>query len=284
MQPVKIALLQCNFRSAFDETIPSIARVAGPRSAMTPDDLRFNHELLISQAREAAAMGAKLLVTPESYLDGWSFDASIMERTAMTIPGPRIDELVRLSAELVVWMLVAVMVKTDRGLYNACVVIDDRGQIRTIYYKTHETKAVLKRMPYVLGEELPVFETPWGRAGVLICHDRWYPEAVRTLRRRGAEMIFNPTAAAAFSPDHPYSDIHQSVLRSHAYLNGIFFASCNGANHGGHSLVIAPDGQVIARGLAEQQIVLADLDPAAHGSYDFVSNLREGLYQIQLSS
>ena len=76
MKPVTLRLLQCNFRSAFDEKIPQVVHVAGRKYPMRPEDVRFNHELLITQLRDAADHGAKLLLTPESYLDGWSYNST----------------------------------------------------------------------------------------------------------------------------------------------------------------------------------------------------------------
>ena len=147
-------------------------------------------------AQCAACHGAKLLLTPESYLDGWSFDKDILDRVATTVPGPQTEELGSLARHLGVWLCVAMFVREDGQVFNAAVIIDDSGGVQGIYRKTHETRPVLESMPYDLGGDLPVFDTPWGVVGVLICHDRWYPEAARALRRRGAEMILNPVAAA----------------------------------------------------------------------------------------
>jgi len=47
------------------------------------------------------------------------------------------------------------------------------GRLQGIYRKTHETKSTLESMRYDAGDDLPVFDTPWGVVGVLICHDRW---------------------------------------------------------------------------------------------------------------
>ena len=278
MKPITLGLLQCNFRSAFDEKIPQIARVAGQKCPMYPRDVRFNHELLIAQMRDAACHGAKLLLTPESYLDGWSFDKDILDRVATTVPGPQTEELGSLARHLGVWLCVAMFVREDGQVFNAAVIIDDSGGVQGIYRKTHETRPVLESMPYDLGGDLPVFDTPWGVVGVLICHDRWYPEAARTLRRRGAELILNPLAAAIVGPYHPYHEIHHCVVRAQAYLNGLFWVSCNSANHGGHSMVIAPDGSVIARAGGDQENLIVTLDPDGHSSYDFVANVRDELY------
>ena len=280
MKRLKIGLVQANFRSAFRETVPEIARIARNRPTMGREDFEFNQRLLISLARQAVAEGAELLVSSESYLDGWSADCDTVKRVATTIPGPETDNLCAIAAELGMWMCIGLFEKKGSKLFNSAALLSSDGQVRGVYRKTHETKQVLAKMPYDLGDELPVFETPWGVVGILVCHDRWYPEAARALRQKGAKLILNPVAAGIFSPYHMYHDIHTCVLRTQAYTNGLFWASCNCANHGGHSLVIAPDGSVIAEAAAGQEVLIADLDPAEHGRYDFVSNVRQGLYNV----
>ncbi|MBI4024858.1 MAG: carbon-nitrogen hydrolase family protein [Verrucomicrobia bacterium] len=280
MKKLRIALLQANFRSSFPEKIPAIARVARPRKAMRPEDYEFNHRLLISLARKAAAKGAHLAVGSESYLDGWSYERGSLSKIALAIPGPRTDELCRVAREERLWLCVAFMEKTRKTLHNTAVLISSSGEITGIYRKTHETKDVLERMPYTLGRDLPVFKTPWGKVGILICHDRWYPENARTLRVKGAELVLNPTATAVFNPHHSYHEIHRCVQRSLSYVNGLFWASCNSANHGGHSVVIAPDGNVIGEARPTEQVLIAGIDPEAHGRYDFISNLRPQLYGL----
>ena len=113
MRKLTIALLQGNFRSAFDETIPEIAQIADRRADMGPEDFRSNQRLLISLARRAAEEGAELVVGPESYLDGWSNSWEILNAAATTIPGPETDELCAIARELKIWMCVCLFEKSD---------------------------------------------------------------------------------------------------------------------------------------------------------------------------
>ena len=277
MKRLKIALIQANFRSAFQETIPEIAAKARNQAELGPEDVRSNQDLFIKMVREAASSGANLVLSSESYLDGWSARSDILQRIAARIPGPETEELGALAKELGVWICAALFERDSPDIYNSAILLSAGGLIAGHYRKTHETKQVLTEMPYRLGGNLPVFETSWGKVGILVCHDRWYPEAVRTLRRRGAELILNPVAAGAHSPYHRYHEISHCVLRAQAYLNGVFWASCNCANHGGHSVIMAPDGSVLAEASEEECILMATLDPEAFSSYDFVSNLRDHL-------
>ena len=175
-----------------------------------------DHELVMAKMRTAVSDGAKRLLTPESYLDGRSFNKDIFDRVVTTVPGPETDELGTLAAQLGVWLCAAMFIREGRQVFNACVVVNDSGGVQGIYRKAHETKSTLESMRYDLGDDLPVFDMLWG---VLVCHDRWCPEAARALRRRVAEMILNPVAMATMGPYHPYHEIHHCVLRAQAYLH-----------------------------------------------------------------
>jgi N-carbamoylputrescine amidase len=280
MQTFTVGLIQANFRSGFEEKNAAIARVADFSPRMGPAEFAHNHALFASMVRDAASRGAQLVLGPESYLDGWSFKPEVLDAIAAPIPGPQTDALAQLARDAGVWICIGVFERAGRDIYNSAVLVSADGDLAGVYRKTHETRGVLEKMPYQLGDRLGVFDTPWGRAGILICHDRWYPENARALKRRGAEFVLNPTATAVFSPGHAYHDVHDAVLRSHAYLNELFWISCNSANHGGHSLVVGPDGRVLARASAEQEALLVKTVPPDSPGFGFASNLRDHLYAV----
>lgn len=275
---MKIGMLQGNFRSAFDESDPQIRQNANIVSNFGPGDIRFNQDLLLKLARQAAKDGAELVISPESYLDGWSCRKDIMELTATTIPGPETEELCALAVELKIWMCVGLFEKSDNRILNSSLLISSEGRIVGVYRKTHETMAVLEKMPYDLGNELKIIETPWGPASILICHDRWYPENARAVALAGAKFVLNPVATGVFAHNHKYFSIHRAVLRSQAYLNTLFWISCNGANHGGGSLIMDPGGNVAAEGTQAEEVLVVHCDIENNQGYDFISNLRQDTY------
>ena len=278
MESLTLGLIQGNFRNAFTEEHLELRKVSDYRKTMGPMDMDHNQSMLIELIREAVGKGAEFVLTPESYLDGWSCNEAILRQSATTMDGVYVRALMDLASELKVWICAGMFVKERDGIYNAAIVIDSHGAIAHIYRKTHETKDALKRMPYDLGGDLSVVDTPWGKIGVLICHDRWYPETHRTLRIKGAELILNPVATSKFWSGHPNYDIHRATLRSHAYGNSLFIASCNGLNHGGHSMVVAPNGTVICEGDLKQEVLLCKIDPSEYTGYDFVSLLNPDIY------
>lgn len=280
MKPLTIGLLQGNFRNAFHETIPDVRRGSDYRETLGTKDFDHNQGALLDLVRSAASDGAEMVLTPESYLDGWSFDSGILAEVAVTLDSDYVKQLRNIASELSVWICAGLFLREEDRLTNSAILIDSAGSIALLYRKTHETDGVLDQMPYDLGNDLCVAATPWGQAGILICHDRWYPEAYRTLRLKGAEFILNPVAAPTFWPGHPYYDIHRCTLRSHAYANGLFLACCNAANHGGHSMIVAPDGTIAAEANQGEEILVSRMYPASHSGYDFLSRRRPSIYHL----
>ena len=281
MKKITVGIAQGDFRTAFKgRTLDEIDSIAPRKKTLNDDDFDFNRRLFAKLVRQAAGKGAQLVLSPESYIDGWSFDGELMLKAAAEVPGPETDFLRGLAMEAGIWLCAGIFTRIDGKIRNSAVLVTGDGRIAGLYHKTHETKDVLAQMPYDLGDSLSVFDTPWGKIGVLICHDRWYPAAALTLARQGAEMILNPSAAAVFHPRHKYHEINTSMARCHAYANQLFWVNCNSAAFGGHSLIIGPDGNIVAAGVDGRQVVVADLDPESYNRYDFLSNLRGELYQV----
>jgi len=91
--------------------------------------------------------------------------------------------------------------------YNAALLFNRKGEIIGRYYKTHLQSQDLKYSP---GKDLPVFETDFGKVGIVICADRRWPEAVRALRVKGAELILNPSYGM-------WGEANEWWLRTRAY-------------------------------------------------------------------
>lgn len=118
---------------------------------------------------------------------------------------------------------------------------------------------------------LPVAETPFGKVGCLVETEFLIPEATRTLRRKGAEIILHPTAQHAGPGYPPYQAIRQSL----AYTSGVYWLSAvpsretariNGKMHrarfGGGSSIVGPDGAIIACIQGRNQgVATGNIDP-----------------------
>lgn len=212
--------------------------------------------------REAAAGGARLILTPEAT----NFMIRDRDRRAAVLALQADDRFVAglrdLARELGVWLLIgSVLVKSgvadDPRAANRSLLIDSDGEIVAAYDKLHvfdvdlptgerwrESEAVRP------GDAAVVADTPWGRLGLTVCYDLRFPQLYRALAKAGAALIAVP---AAFTV--PTGLAHwETLLRARAIETGAFIlAPAQGGTHEdgrstwGRSTVIAPWGEVIAK-------------------------------------
>lgn len=160
-----------------------------------------------------------------------------------------------------------------KGAYNTSVVFDDTGKMIGKYRKVHipNDESFYEQDYFQPGSSYPVFNTKFGRLGVLICFDQWYPEAARMMRLKGAEMIFYPTAIGRVKgieeKEGDWRSSWEAVQRGHAIANSVVVASVNRVGKEGHmnfwggSFVYDQFGTLLARGGSKEEEVLhADVD------------------------
>ncbi len=110
-----------------------------------------------------------------------------------------------------------------------------------------------------------VYNTDFGRMGIVICFDRHLPESIRTCALQGAQLVIIPTANTADEPLEAY----EWEVRVQAMQNQVYVAMCNrigtegGMAFAGESLIAAPDGSVVAKAGRNEQLLIADLDLSA---------------------
>jgi N-carbamoylputrescine amidase len=116
------------------------------------------------------------------------------------------------------------------------------------------------------------FQTKFGRIGVCVCWDQWYPEAARLTALAGAEIIFYPTAIGWLSDEKAefgksQHNAWETMMRSHSIANGVFIAAPNRVGREGQlefwggSFISDPNGNLIAKAQHENEdILMADCD------------------------
>src|SRR5205807_2093928 len=161
------------------------------------------------------------------------------------------------------------------GLYhNTAVVLDADGSLLGLYRKMHipDDPLFFEKYYFTPGDlGFRAFDTRFGRVGVLVCWDQWYPQAARLTALRGAEVLLYPTAigwhprekAEAGAAQHRAWDL---IQRAHAVANGVCVAAVNRVGHEGpadaglefwgSSFVCDPFGQVLGRASPEAEEVL----------------------------
>jgi predicted amidohydrolase len=269
------------------ERAPLVAAVQLHAGSADPAD-NLRHAVAVCE--EAACQGAQLLVLPELFtLQYTAFSGRDPGLLGLAEPldGPTTRAFGRLAAERRVWVVVPLFERAVPGVaFDSAVLIGPDGAVRGVYRKTHV--ALLAQEPsgqekfyFRAGNRFPVWDTEWGRLGILICYDRNFPEAWRLLVRQGAELI-----AVPITTDGRW--LFRELAQVLCYLNGVYgvFANRVGVERErtffGGSLICGPRGEVLAEAGADEAVVRARADLAAiapvRAAMPFLRDLRPELY------
>ncbi len=201
-------------------------------------DKAANIAKALEKTREAAQKGAQIVCLQELFTSLYFCDVEDYEnfKLAETIPGPTTEQLQALAKELGVVIIASLFEKRTQGLYhNTTAVIDADGSYLGKYRKMHipDDPGYYEKFYFTPGDlGYKVFNTKFGKLGILICWDQWYPEAARITALMGAEILFYPTAIgwAASQSEEVNNDQYsawQTIQRSHAVANGIPVVAVN---------------------------------------------------------
>ena len=236
----------------------------------------------IEKTRQAAAKGAQIICLQELFRSQYfcrDENADLFD-LAETIPGPSTEVLSKVAKELNVVIVASLFERRAPGLYhNTAAVIDAGGELLGVYRKMHipDDPLFFEKFYFTPGDTgFRNFDTKYGRIGVLVCWDQWYPEAARLSAMGGANILFYPTAIGwhpAEKAQYGAAQLSawQTIQRSHAIANGIYVAAANrvgfegpperGLEFWGHSFVSDPFGQVIAEASSDgEEILIVECD------------------------
>ncbi len=271
-------------------------------------DSKDNLQRTLSAAKQAVKRGARIICTQELFAteyfcqseDHANFDL------AELVPGPTTVAFQEIAKEQNVVIIASVFEQRAAGLYhNSAAIIDAGGELLGIYRKMHipDDPLYYEKFYFTPGDNDPGFcawNTKYGRIGVMICWDQWYPEAARLTALAGADILIYPTAigwhpAEKKAEGAAQHTAWQSIQRSHAIANGCFVAAVNriglekptdddGLEFWGQSFVAAPSGEVIAEaGIDTEEILMAELDMVhvteARTHWPFLRDRRIDAYQ-----
>lgn len=250
-------------------------------------DAKSNMDKAIAGIKNAAAKGANIVCLQELFTSLYFCDVEDYEnfKLAEPVPGPTTDILSAVAKEAGVVVIASLFEKRAQGLYhNTTAILDADGSYLGKYRKMHipDDPAYFEKFYFTPGDlGYKMFETKYGKIGVLICWDQWYPEASRLTALMGAEILFYPTAIGwATNQDEATNteqyNAWQTIQRSHAVANGVHVVSVNrvgleqnGAmKFWGGSFVANPFGSLIVKATHDQEeVIVTELDLSKTDSY-----------------
>lgn len=196
----------------------------------------------------------------EEFADGDSLDHA----NAEPIDGPRNGLLAQLAGDLGIWLAPGSFLELgdDGRIHNTSAVYSPEGRRVAAYRKMFPWRPYETVTP---GTEFVVFDMDgFGRVGLSICYDSWFPESTRHLAWMGAELVLNVVKT-------PTADRAQELViaQANAIVNQVFFASVNAAapDGRGQSMLIDPQGRIRAQAVDATAQVLSDvidLDDVSH--------------------
>ena len=233
-----------------------------------------NVDKAVERIRQAASQGAKIVCLQELFAslyfcqseDHAQFDL------AESIPGPTSQALAKVAAEEKIVLVTSLFERRAPGLYhNTAVVFDQDGSTAGIYRKMHipDDPNYYEKFFFTPGDlGFKCIPTSYGKIGVCICWDQWFPEAARLTALHGAEILFYPTAIGWLLEEKETFGQSQwsaweTMMRSHAIANGVFVCAPNrvgiegGIQFWGASFVADPNGNILHRASHEQEEIVS---------------------------
>jgi N-carbamoylputrescine amidase len=208
------------------------------------DELQANIDKTIGFIREAAGRGAQVIL-PSELFQGPYFCVSQEEHWfAHAHPWrehPCVVQLAPVAKDLGVALPVSIFERDGPQYYNSLVMLDADGEAMGVYRKSHipDGPGYQEKYYFRPGDTgFRVWDTRFGRVGVGICWDQWYPETARAMMLMGAEVLMYPTAIGTEPHDHELDTAEpwRRAMQGHAVSNVVPVV---GANRIGHEQVTA---------------------------------------------
>jgi N-carbamoylputrescine amidase len=259
--------------------------VAAMQLAFT-DDITQDIAAVAALVAEAAQQGAKIILPPELF-QGHYFCKNQREdffaRAYPVADHPAVLEMQKCAKQLRVYIPTSIYERDGHHYYNTMVMIDDAGDIMGVYRKSHipDGPGYQEKFYFRPGNTgFKVWDTRYGRIGVGICWDQWYPECARAMMLMGAEILLYPTAIGAEPHDDTLDTrrLWQRAMIGHAVSNVVPILASNriGTEAGQHfygcSFITDHRGDFVAAFQDSQSGVLSatfDLDMINQNRFAF---------------
>ena len=225
-----------------------------PRNSKSPQD---NLEQFASLTKQAADQKADIVCLPEAItLVGTNLN---YVSASEPIPGKSTEYLGNIARQYNLYIVAGLLEKDGNVVYNTAVLIDRKGKLAGKYRKISLPREEIDG-GITPGDETPVFDTDFGRIGMMICWDVTFPETARALAKQGAEVIFLPIAGG-----------HLKLAMARALENQIYLVS---SSYDMISAVFDLEGNVVAEATKENRVVVTEVDLNQQKLWPWIGDLK----------
>lgn len=209
-------------------------------------------------------------ITPECWLDGYAASDETSTVIKLKTIAQKLDYspyLKRISEEAKkrnMYICFGFTSLENGKIYNSTGLWDKTGKLIGIYHKTHLQTHDLQ---FEEGDDLPVWNTEWGKVGMMICADGRCPETARTLQSKGARLIINPTYGM-------YHLVNEWRMRTKGFENQCFIAF----SHPNVGFVVNPKGDLMAKRIESPGVLICDIDLTISKNDGHIRDRRPDIY------
>ncbi len=218
----------------------------------------LNLERAIEFVVEAAKKGADIVCLPELFYTGYHLNAHDLQDIAEPVDGNMVNRLQKVASDNRVYIIggYAESVKILGRMYNSAIFINDKGEVvgnmRKVYLWGEE------RLKFREGDKFPVFDTPLGKIGIMICYDAEFPEPMRIMALKGAEIVFVPSVWSFNAEKRWHVDLEGGALYNLFYTVG---TNTIGDGACGSSKIVSPYAKTLAQAATDkEEIIYSEID------------------------
>lgn len=246
-------------------------------------NIESNYYKSIQLIKRASQKGADLICFPEIQLTPFfpQYEGLDANTYAITLECSYIKGICECCKEWNIHVAGNFYIKENDHFYDMSLLIDNHGHIIGKQKMVHivQCQQFYEQDYYKPSEEgFHVFDTKFGKIGIVVCFDRHYPESIRTEALRGAQVIIIPTANTISEP----SELFQWEMKIQAFHNSVNIAMCNRVGiedqmtFSGESIVVNYHGDTVALAKSTEELLLAEID------LDIVPEIRERKHYTDL--
>ncbi len=192
----------------------------------------MQRQRISEKLEQAGALNADVVLLPEfCQIIGLEKDTNYFEAAENVPEGPTCKMLSSAAKKFGMYVIAGMIEKRGSYMFNTAVIFDRKGNFMGQYDKTHLTFGELKT-GFSCGDDYPIFDLDFGRIGIHICYDEWFPEVSRYFAHKGVEILFLPVAGGK-----------PITWRTRALDNNIYFVS---SSINPPSMIIDSSGAIIA--------------------------------------